>query len=79
MKKKLLIPVRCFTCGLPIGQYYDSWLNRKKAGDDPKEILDSFGLERYCCRRMLFTHVEILDETIKFSLTATKLRINREF
>ena len=74
----MLVPIRCFTCGNVIGHLYDDWTAKIKAGENPKNILDGFGLNRYCCRRMLITHVEILDETIKFSLTANKLRVNRE-
>lgn len=74
----MLVPIRCFTCGKVIGHLYDEWIAKLKAGNKPKETLDGFRLNRYCCRRMLISHVEILDETIKFSLTASKLRINRE-
>ena len=70
----MLIEVRCYTCGNPIGHLYDEWSRRKAEGDDPKDILDDLGLERYCCRRMLITHVELLKETIKFSLNAHKQR-----
>lgn len=70
----MLIPIRCYTCGGLIGQYWDEWQERLNKGEDPKEILDSFGLNRYCCRRILVTHVEILNETIRFSLTASKVR-----
>ena len=70
----MLIPIRCFTCGNVIGQLFKEWDERIKKGEEsPKEILDSLGLTRFCCRRMLITHVELLDETIKFSLsTSTK-------
>ena len=71
----MLIPIRCFTCGNPIGQYYKDWQEKViENKENPKKVLDSFGLHRYCCRRMLITHVELLDETIKFSLTQNKLR-----
>ena len=29
-------------------------------------MLDDLGVTRYCCRRMLLSHVEIIDEIIKF-------------
>ena len=74
----MLIPIRCWTCGKVIGHLFDEWIRRLEEGDKPKDILDSMNLERYCCRRMLIAHVEILDETIKFSLTTNKLRITRE-
>ena len=70
----MLIPIRCFTCGNVIGQLFKDWNERVQKGDEsPKEILDSLGLTRFCCRRMLITHVELLDETIKFSLSTSKV------
>jgi len=33
----------------------------------PKEILDTLGLDRYCCRRMLISHVDLIDEIIPFT------------
>ncbi len=69
----MLIPIRCFTCGNVIGQFFKEWDERLQKGEEsPKEILDSLGLTRFCCRRMLITHVELLDETIKFSISANK-------
>jgi len=69
----VLIPIRCFTCGNVIGQLFKDWHERLEKGEEePKQILDSFGLKRICCRRMLITHVELLDETIKFSLSTNK-------
>lgn len=70
----MLIPIRCFTCGNVIGQLFKEWDERMQKGEEsPKEILDSLGLTRFCCRRMLITHVELLDETIKFSLSTSKV------
>jgi len=37
-----------------------------KNKEDPKKVLDSLGLERYCCRRMLLGHTEVIDEVMKF-------------
>ncbi len=37
-----------------------------KSGEVAGEVLDGLGLTRYCCRRMLLSHVEIIDELIKF-------------
>jgi DNA-directed RNA polymerase subunit N len=57
-----VIPVRCFTCGKTISTAYEEFKQRRAAGEDPKKILDDLGLKRYCCRRMLLTHKEIIDE-----------------
>jgi DNA-directed RNA polymerase subunit N len=37
-----------------------------EAGENPGEVLDSLGVTRYCCRRMLLGHVEIIDDVLKF-------------
>lgn len=68
---KMLIPVRCFTCGKVIGHLYEPFRERMENGEDPRTILDDMGLNRYCCRRMLVTHVDLIDEIIQFTSTAS--------
>ena len=60
----MIVPVRCFTCGSVIADKYDEYRDRVKGGEKPAEVLDSLGVKRYCCRRMLLSHVEVVDETI---------------
>ncbi len=62
----MIIPVRCFTCGKLVADKWEEFIKRIKAGEDTKKVLDSLGLIRYCCRRMLLSHVEIADEILKF-------------
>jgi len=62
----MIIPVRCFTCGKLIGDKWEDFAKRVKAGEDSGKVLDSLGVTRYCCRRMLLSHVEIIDEVLKF-------------
>lgn len=57
-----MIPVRCFTCGKVISTKYEEYKARRDEGEDLKKVLDDLGLKRYCCRRMLLTHKEIIDE-----------------
>jgi DNA-directed RNA polymerase subunit N len=57
-----MIPVRCVTCGKVISPMWEEFKQRREAGEDPKEILDNLGLKRYCCRRMLLTHKEIVED-----------------
>ena len=57
-----MIPIRCFTCGKVISSAWEEFKQRKSAGEDPKQILDDLGLSRYCCRRMLLGHKEIIDD-----------------
>jgi DNA-directed RNA polymerase subunit N len=37
-----------------------------KSGEAAGKVLDGLGLTRYCCRRMLLSHVEIIDEIVEF-------------
>jgi DNA-directed RNA polymerase subunit N len=62
----MLIPVRCFTCGNLIADKYDDFQNKIKSGEEPDKVLDSLGVERYCCRRMLLTTVETIQQVIPF-------------
>ena len=62
----MLVPVRCFTCGKLIADKYSDYQNRINTGEDPKKVLDELGMERYCCRRMLLTTVETIQQVIPF-------------
>ena len=57
----MIIPVRCFTCGKVIGDKWEEFKKRVVAGENPAEVLDSLGLTRYCCRRMLLSHVDLYE------------------
>jgi DNA-directed RNA polymerase subunit N len=62
----MLIPVRCLTCGKLIADKYDEYQNKMKSGEEPAKILDSLGFDRYCCRRMILTTVETIQQVIPF-------------
>ena len=62
----MLVPVRCFTCGNLVADKFDEYQNRVKSGEEPSKILDSLGIERYCCRRMMLTTLETIQQVIPF-------------
>lgn len=62
----MIIPVRCFSCGKPIAQLWEEYDERVKRGEDRKKIMDSLGLERYCCRSVFLGHVDLVDTSSKF-------------
>lgn len=64
----MIIPVRCFTCGKLIGDKWEEFLRRVNEGEHPRKVLDELGVGRYCCRRMLLSHLEFMDETLKYFL-----------
>ncbi|RLE77593.1 MAG: DNA-directed RNA polymerase subunit N [Thermoprotei archaeon] len=62
----MIVPVRCFTCGAVIGHLWEEFARRVKAGENPSQVLDDLGVTRYCCRRMLLSHVEIIDKLLLY-------------
>ncbi len=60
------MPVRCFTCGNLVADKFDEYQNKVKSGEEPAKILDSLGIERYCCRRMMLTTLETIQQVIPF-------------
>ncbi len=50
---KMIIPVRCFTCGKVIGNKWETYLNLLQTDFSEGDALDELGLRRYCCRRMV--------------------------
>lgn len=62
----MIIPVRCFTCGKVVGSAFQPFVDRTRKGEDPEKVLDELGLKRYCCRRMILSHAELIDEVLPF-------------
>ena len=62
----MLIPVRCFTCGNLIADKFEDYQTKLKAGEDPEKVLNDLKIDRYCCRRMLLTTVETIQQVIPF-------------
>ena len=50
----MIIPVRCFSCGKPIGHLWEEYKKRVNQGEPPKKILDELGV-RYTLRIIGFT------------------------
>ena len=62
----MIIPVRCFGCGKPIGHLWEEYKKRIDGGEDAGKVLDELGLDRYCCRAALLGHADMLAEITKF-------------
>mmetsp|Transcript_31615 Transcript_31615/g.49530 ORF Transcript_31615/g.49530 Transcript_31615/m.49530 type:complete len:166 (-) Transcript_31615:146-643(-) len=76
----MIIPVRCFTCNKTIGHLWKRYLElvesgRGTDGDDEEDggaemkAFDELGLKRYCCRRMLLTHVDLIEKLMLYNRT----------
>ena len=64
--ENVLVPVQCFTCGKLIADKYEDYQNKIKTGEEPQKVLDELKIERYCCRRMLLTSVQTIQQIIPF-------------
>lgn len=62
----MIIPVRCFGCGKPIGHLWEQYKKRIDSGEDAGKVLDDLAVERYCCRAVLLGHADMLPEITKF-------------
>mgnify|MGYP001192041639 CR=1 FL=1 len=62
----MIIPIRCFGCGKPLGHLWSTYLERVKKGDDRKVVMDELGLKRYCCRGLFLGHVDLIDIAAQF-------------
>lgn len=62
----MIIPVRCLTCGKPIGHLYEEYKKRVESGEESGKVLDSLGVKRFCCRQLFLGHVDLLKEIAQF-------------
>lgn len=62
----LIIPVRCLSCGKPVGHLYEEYLERTEKGEDKAKVMTELGLSRYCCRGLFLGHVDLIDTIAQF-------------
>ena len=62
----MIIPIRCFSCGKPIGQHWEEYKKRISEGENQGKVLDELGLERFCCRSLFLGQADNLELISKF-------------
>ena len=63
----MIIPVRCFTCGALIADKWDDFTKKVADGEKPSKVLDELNVKRWCCRRMLISHIDLIEEFLPFT------------
>ena len=62
----MIIPIRCFSCGKPVGHLFEEYKERVQKGEQAKKVLDVLGLDRYCCRGLFLGHVDLIETAGEF-------------
>ena len=63
----MMIPVRCFSCGQVIADKWEEYDKRvNKNHEEAAKVLDDLKIKRYCCRRMLLSNVDLIDDIISY-------------
>lgn len=62
----MIIPIRCMSCGKPVAHLWEKYKKRVDAGENAEKVLNDLGLERYCCRSVFLSHVDLMPLTSKF-------------
>ncbi len=47
---------------------WEPFKERVLKGEDPAKVLDELGVRRYCCRRTLLAHVELMHQVLPYGL-----------
>ncbi len=63
----MIIPIRCFSCGKLIADKYEAYLKMVEEGIPIEEIWEKIGITRFCCKRMIASHVDIVEDLLNFN------------
>ena len=63
----MIIPIRCFTCGKVVAHLWQKYM-LLQTEQSPGDALDSLGVKRYCCRRMLLSHVDLIVKLMEYNI-----------
>lgn len=73
----MIIPIRCFTCNMLLASKYRCYLEiikqrqegeqivgeeESKQSSVQEEAFKKLEIHRYCCRRHLLTHIDLVDK-----------------
>ncbi|MHA1491152.1 MAG: DNA-directed RNA polymerase subunit N [Promethearchaeota archaeon] len=56
----MIIPIRCFSCGKLIAHVYKPYLELIEKGESSEDAFEQLGIRRFCCKRMIVSHVDLI-------------------
>ncbi len=62
----MIIPVRCFSCGNPIGHLWEQFKKRTSEGEAPNKVLTDLGIDKYCCKAVFLGQTDLVQMVAKF-------------
>ena len=72
-----LPPLRCWSCNKPMQEAWGAFCVGAREGKDQAELLNALGLTRYCCRRMVLTHVDLIDKLLAYNTFQKRAEVGR--
>ncbi|KAK4136544.1 hypothetical protein BT67DRAFT_439551 [Trichocladium antarcticum] len=64
----MIIPIRCFSCGKVTGDLWEKFVRLIEEEElTDGDALDQLACKRYCCRRMVMTHVDLIEKLLKYT------------
>ncbi len=71
----MLIPVRCYTCGKVVGDKWEYFNDLLRQGKSQPEAFKIINLKRYCCRRIVLGHVDVIDTLMKYDMNSSSIKV----
>ena len=62
----MIIPVRCFSCGKPIGHLWEQFKKRTAEGEQAEKVLNDLSIEKMCCRAVFLGQTDLIELVSKF-------------
>lgn len=63
----IIFLIICLLIQQVIGDKWDTYLTLLQEDNTEGEALDKLGLQRYCCRRMILTHVDLIEKLLCYN------------